>query len=62
MAQMKFYVNGVEDCVLDLPVDDNLSDAEYFQLADENKDETLEYVSIYVVFNSSRSNLIILQA
>lgn len=62
MANMKFYVNGVQDCFLNLPVDNNLPETEYFTIADENKDETMEYVSIFVDFGGVRDNLVILLA
>lgn len=62
MANMKFFVAGVQECFLDLPVSDNLTEHEYFVIADENKDEEMEYISIFVQFGAGRDNLVILQA
>lgn len=62
MANMKFFVAGVQECFLDLPVSDALTEHEYFVIADDNKDDEMEYVSIYVQFSNGRDNLVILQA
>ena len=63
-ASMKFFINGQPGVFLDLPVADDLTETEYFAIADANKDETKEYVQIYVEFNVTppRENLIIHQA
>ena len=63
-ASMKFFVNGQPEVFEELGVADNLTEGEYFAIADAAKDDKYEYVQIFVEFYvvPSRENLVILQA